>query len=278
MAQFHQGNSSNQQQQAYLTGPFVPEYNAPAYGMRGMPTAVAMPYVPYGLPPAPVPAYHAAGLPPADGWQGGEQENVANLAQGIESNLVLNPQQQQMMGAPGQGQYYGNPQQRGPPPGTYGYGYAPPAPGLRGQQQPMMHQQHMGPQGMGGHPHQMLNGNGPYGHAGSGPGNHHQQGGGMGGPQRDGGKGRGQGRGGGHMQDQRQLGPGQQGQQGQQQQRRKKVQRGLEDNVKRTVYISYIDQQVGGVGSAFLQASAAVLELLSGKQIEQGLLACMFCK
>jgi hypothetical protein len=46
------------------------------------------------------------------------------------------------------------------------------------------------------------------------------------------------------MQDQRQPGPGQ-GQQQQQQQRRKKVQRGLEDNVKRTVYISYIDQQVG---------------------------------
>jgi hypothetical protein len=38
----------------------------------------------------------------------------------------------------------------------------------------------------------------------------------------------------------------QQGQGQGQQQRRKKVQRGLEDNVKRTVYISYIDQQVGG--------------------------------
>ena len=30
-----------------------------------------------------------------------------------------------------------------------------------------------------------------------------------------------------------------------QQQRRRKVQKGLEDNVRRTVYISYIDQQVG---------------------------------
>jgi hypothetical protein len=57
------------------------------------------------------------------------------------------------------------------------------------------------------------------------------------------------------MQDQRQ---GQQGP-GQQQQRRKKVQRGLEDNVKRTVYISYIDQQVGGWVQQFLQASAASL-------------------
>ncbi|WIA18937.1 hypothetical protein OEZ85_003606 [Tetradesmus obliquus] len=239
MAQFQQGSSGNQQQQGYMSGPFVPDYNAPAYGMRGMPAAVAMPYVPYGLPAAPVPAYHAAGLPPADGWQGGEQESVAHLAQGIESNLVLNPQQQ-MMGAPGQGQYYGGPQQRGPPPGAYGYGYAPPAPGLRGQQQPAMHQQHMAPQGMAGHPHQMLNGNGPYGHPAGGPGNHHQ-GGGMG--PRDGGRGRGPGRG-GPLQDNRQ-GPAQQGQQGPgQQQRRKKVQRGLEDNVKRTVYISYIDQQV----------------------------------
>ncbi|KAF6252446.1 hypothetical protein COO60DRAFT_1704264 [Scenedesmus sp. NREL 46B-D3] len=106
-----------------------------------MPAAVAMPYVAYGLPPAPVPAYHAAGLSPADGWQGGEQESVAHLTQGIESNLVLNPQQQMMGAGPG---------------------------------------------------------------AGAGAGQQQQQ----------------------------------------QQQRRKKVQRGLEDNVRRTVYISYIDQQV----------------------------------
>lgn len=178
----------------------------------------------YGVPPAAQYLPHQ-GMPPAP--DGGYDADALALAQGM-NNMVLGPGQQQMVQL--QGQYYAPHRQPRMPAGygpPAGYTYPPQGPGLRGppmgqqQYQQQQYQQHPGqpgmghpPMGMNGHPMDMRgpmqNGRGPAGpRMGPGP---------------------------------RGMGPQQQ----QQMQRggRKKVQRGLEDNVKRTVYISYIDQQV----------------------------------
>ena len=194
------------------------------------------------LPAGYMPPAAAQYLPPQPGMGGpadgpGYDADALALAQGM-NNMVLGP-----------GQYY--PQQQRMPahaggyPPAGGYGYPPQAtmnapmrgPPM-GQQQ---YQQGPGQQGMGppmgmngppmdfrGPPMQNGRGGGP---RGMGPGPR-----GMG-PQQ-------------HQQQMQRGGGG-----------RKKVQRGLEDNVRRTVYISYIDQQVRGwawgVGESGRAAAAA---------------------
>lgn len=236
----------------YVAAPYMPDYNAQSRGYGSVP---AMPYaamLPYGMSPIPAPQPYHAGLPADSNYDA----DATALAQGLDSNLVLSPQQPHMMppmpGAPpqyygqqrgGQGGYAGGPnappQYYGPPSGAHSHH------GGRGQQQQMGMQPHM---------RQPSGGMGP---AAGGPGHqHHHMGmnghppgfrGDMGGPGPNGHGPRssssnsnnrgGRGAGYGMPQDPRQPQPPQQ-------QRRKKVQRGLEDNVRRTVYISYIDQQV----------------------------------
>jgi hypothetical protein len=225
MAQaFPQQQQQQQQQQTYMGGQF-PEYaQQPRYG--------GVPHAAYGVLPyaaVPSPQYLPQGMPAPDG--GYHDADTLALAQGM-NNMVLGPGQQQMVQIQ-QGQYYAPHQQQRMPAGygpPAGYGYPPQGHGNAGLRGPQLgqqqYQQHPGQQGMGppmgtnGHHLDMRGGPMQNGRGGPGPR--------MMGP-----------------------GPGPRGmgmqQQQQQMQRgggRKKVQRGLEDNVKRTVYISYIDQQV----------------------------------
>eukprot|EP00775_Hariotina_reticulata_P005933 gene5933-6173_t len=154
----------------YVAAPYMPDYNAQSRGYGSVP---AMPYaamLPYGMSPIPAPQPYHAGLPADSSYDA----DAAALAQGLDSNLVLSPQQPHMMPPPMPGappQYYG--QQRGGPGGYAGGPNAPPQyygppsgahnhHGGRGQQQ------------MGMQPHMRQPGG--MGPATGGPGHHHHMG------------------------------------------------------------------------------------------------------
>lgn len=250
MAQAFPQQQQQQQQSSYMGGQ-LPEYaQQPRYG--GVPHAAygVLPYA--AVPPA---QYLPQGMPAPDG--GYDAEALA-LAQGM-NNMVLAPGQQQMVQIQ-QGQYYAPHQQQRMPAGygpPAGYGYPPQQgpgnAGLRGPPlgQQQQYQQHPGQQGMG--PPMGMNG-------------HHHMQDMRGGPMQN-------GRGG--PPGPRMMGPGpgprgmgMQQQQQQQMQRgggRKKVQRGLEDNVRRTVYISYIDQQVRATERLLCCADSALSDAPSAR-------------
>lgn len=211
-------SGQGQQQQPYMAAQFA-DYGHQGRYAGGSHAGYGM--LPYGqqyLPQAP--------LGPAP--DGAYDADSLAFAQGIQNNMVLgHGQQQQMM----QGQYYAPQQPRMP---GYGYGYPPQAgpshaAAMRGQPQlgqqqfqqpPQQAMAALGPMD-GGHPMDMR---GPMQN-------------GRGGPRPGNGMHRGMGP---HRQQQQRGGGG----------GRKKVQTGLEDNVRRTVYISYIDQSVSGGGPA----------------------------
>eukprot|EP00879_Flechtneria_rotunda_P014157 GHRR01014792.1.p1 GENE.GHRR01014792.1~~GHRR01014792.1.p1 ORF type:complete len:311 (+),score=80.80 GHRR01014792.1:951-1883(+) len=244
---------------AYLTAPLVPEYdNQMRYGMAGV---AAMPYgiaLPYGVPTA-VPAQYQA----LNAGNTFTPDSMA-LAQGLEHNLTISSQEQVVSI---QGQYGGyapqqqqhHQQQRRQQQQRPQYNHQQP----RGQH---MGEQQMPNMGMGGPNHfaggpnnhhdsardgYMGSGNGMDADMGSMP--HRDRSGFRGGPNgfnnhHLGGRGNRGGRGGPpqYSQDfrQQQQFHAQLGGHQQQRGRAKKIQKGLEDNVRRTVYISYIDQQV----------------------------------
>lgn len=238
------GQPGQQQQSQPYMGAQLPDYSQQArYG--GMQHAAGYGVLPYAAVPPAAQYLPQAGMP----GSGDGPYDADALALGM-NNMVLGPGQQQMMQL-GPGQYY--PQQPRMPAGPgyppSGYGYPPQAPvnaPMRGppmpQQQYQQHQQHQqapGQQGMG--PPMGMNGHHPMEYRGPPV----QNGRGGPGPRMGPGPGRG-------------MGPQQQQQQ-MQRGGRKKVQRGLEDNVRRTVYISYIDQQVCGWKDVRLAAAAIFL-------------------
>jgi len=121
-----------------------------------------------GCLPSLLPSHTMPGCPQTD------DADAAALAQGLDSNLVLSPQQPHMMPPPMPGappQYYG--QQRGGPSGYAGGPNAPPqylrAP-LRAR---IVIMEDRGQQQMGMQPHMRQPGG--MGHAAGGPGHHHHQ-------------------------------------------------------------------------------------------------------
>lgn len=228
-----------QQPGPYLAAPAVVQDPTGHYGVAMPPGYIGLPG--YGMMPGYMQPEHAA--------YGADAATA--LAHGMEHNLTLrNAPQQQIMGLGRQ--QYAAPQQGYPP-----AAYQQPEPGYPAPSRtpPGMHRQQPGPPvsmgvvGVPGPPNGMMGG--PPGvqrqqapntlpnhlHPQHSPDGHHPNSHYAAGPQEQGPRGPRMGRMGGDF---RQGGPLQQN--GSRSGR--KVPRGLEDNVKRTVYISQVDQQV----------------------------------